>query len=127
MPNILQCDGKQALIRIGPGHGKENAPDALDYSGSYFEQFELESVDRGGSQLGSGKAPTQVPQKNEGEGVQKQSKLVGLKPGATQPIGFEMKFELLDPVLGHRRARCRCRHKSPPQIQKGCWLLQSEY
>jgi hypothetical protein len=56
LSNILQRGGKQALIGIGPGHGKENAPDALNYPGSDFEQLELEGVDRGSSQLSPGKA-----------------------------------------------------------------------
>ena len=99
MSDILQRGGKQALIGIGPGHCKENTPDALDYPGSDFEQFESEGVDCGHSQLSPGKAAAQVPQQNEGK-VQQQPKLVCLKPGAAQPVGFEMKFEFLDPVFG---------------------------
>ncbi len=100
MPDVLQCRGKQALIRIGTGHCKENTPDALDYPGSDFEEFEPEGVDCGHSQLCPGKAAAQVPQQNEGKGVQQQPKLVCLKSGAAQPVGFEMKFEFLDPVFG---------------------------
>ncbi len=98
--NISQCDGKKALIRIGTRHGKEDAPDALDHPGSDFEQFEPEGIDCCSSQLGPGKTAAQVPQQNEGEGVQQQPKLVGLKPGATQPVGLEMNLEFLDPVFG---------------------------
>lgn len=61
MPDVLHCRGKQALIRIGPGDGEKDSPDALDHSGGDFEQFELESVDRGCSQLGPCKAPAQMP------------------------------------------------------------------
>ena len=59
--NIFQRNGKQALIGIGTGHGKENTPDALDYSGSDFEEFEPESVDCGDSQFCPCKASAQVP------------------------------------------------------------------
>ncbi len=41
-----------------------------------------------------------MPQEYEHKGVKQQSELVGLKPGATQPVGFEMKFEFLDTVFG---------------------------
>ncbi len=93
LSDILQRSGKQALIGIGLGHLKENTPDALDYPGSDFEQFEPEGVECGSSQLGPSKAAAQVPQQNEGKSVQQQPKLVCLKPGATQPVGFEMKFD----------------------------------
>ncbi len=100
MSDISQCGGKQALIGVGPGHCKENAPDALNYPGSDFEQLEPEGVNCGHSQLSPGKAAAQVPQQNEGKSVQQQPKLVCLKPGAAQPVGFEMKYEFFDPVFG---------------------------
>ncbi len=80
--NIAQCSGKKVLVGIGARHGKEDAPDALDYPGSDFEQFEPEGIHRGGSHFRPGKAPAQAPQQNEGEGVQQKPKLVGLKPRA---------------------------------------------
>lgn len=98
--NVSQCGGKKALIRIGPGHSEEDSPDTPDYSGSNFEQFELESIGCGDSQLGPCKALPQVPKQNEGESMQQKPKLVCLEPGTAQAVSFKMNLEFLYPVFG---------------------------
>jgi len=77
-------------------------PDAtagLVYPGADFEEFESDGSCLGGAQFGSLQVSAQKPEQAVSRGMEQEPELVGLEAMATEPVGFQIELQFLDPVF----------------------------
>lgn len=99
-PDAPEDQGEKGSIGISRSQVNPDTPAGFSDPSPNFEEFEPQGADLSRLKFSALEMLTHQQEQTVRKGVKQKPELVGEKPMAAEPIGFELKLQLLDTILG---------------------------
>lgn len=99
-PDAIEDQGEKGSIGVSRSQVNPDTPAGFSDSSPNFEKFDSEGADLSRLKFSALEMLTHQQEQTVRKGVKQKPELVGEKPMAAEPIGFDLKLQLLDTILG---------------------------
>jgi hypothetical protein len=99
-PDANEDQGEEGSIGVSRSQVNPDTPASFSDPSPNFEEFDSEGADLSRLKFSALEMLTHQQEQTVGKGVKQKPELVGEKPMAAEPIGFELKLQFLDTILG---------------------------